>query len=604
MPNVSDCYTGYYYNADGNSTFKHCWESFAQFISLAWAPYDDSEGWTSTTPMNDLGPIIWPSKGYRQIWNSDKLVAHHNGFYEPKLFQDGAYLYVTFKNGNDLDMATGQQAACISIARAPVNSQGVPGSWNNLYKGKFETPSLPPGFTKENIAAFYNSTFETRADCVFKDSISQISESINFNIAKLEGTDLFIGAEERVYNGGATRQWQMGIRISRDLINWSPLQVLSTGDCVWGCGEYAYPTFLNAQGDSNYKIDHRDFYILGKHAMVTEGGFELKAMRLGLDIEGYAEPLTRAERLVLQYYREFLGWKMPVSDSGVQWHVAHLEANGCEADVMKFVTSQVFAPSKANLSNTEYVNVLYRAIISRPADGLSNGSQWWVAQLASGALTRDSIVANMYQGWEAKQVCNTGKLISASAASSFDDVPATHPFSQEIETLYQAGFTAGCQSEPLKFCPDEPMQRARAAVFVVRAMHGAAFNPEAPAATVISDVPLQAWEAGWTHQLYIDGFTAGCSAEPLRFCSSSVHARAEAAVMGLRIKLGESYSPPPASGIFEDLHPDWWGSKWGEAAYLEGLIPPCSEDPLLFCPDGLATRALAAYMIVQAKLLN
>jgi hypothetical protein len=39
----------------------------------------------------------------------------------------------------------------------------------------------------------------------------------------------------------------------------------------------------------------------------------------------------------------------------------------------------------------------------------------------------------------------------------FVDVPASHPYSQDIEILYAKGLTAGCSSNPLKYCPDQTM---------------------------------------------------------------------------------------------------------------------------------------------------
>ncbi|MDW7968183.1 MAG: S-layer homology domain-containing protein, partial [Thermoanaerobaculum sp.] len=45
----------------------------------------------------------------------------------------------------------------------------------------------------------------------------------------------------------------------------------------------------------------------------------------------------------------------------------------------------------------------------------------------------------------------------------FSDVPDGHPFQGPIERLYQLGITAGCATNPLRFCPDAPVTRAQMA---------------------------------------------------------------------------------------------------------------------------------------------
>ena len=124
-----------------------------------------------------------------------------------------------------------------------------------------------------------------------------------------------------------------------------------------------------------------------------------------------APQLTREERLVRQYYLEFLGWDVQPDFGGFDWHTNNLLQLGCRKVVMDFVQSGAFAPTKRSVSNRDYVRILYRAILSREPDGASNGSEWWVAQLNAGSLSRDTISDAMYQGWEPQSVCESGKLI-------------------------------------------------------------------------------------------------------------------------------------------------------------------------------------------------
>jgi hypothetical protein len=51
----------------------------------------------------------------------------------------------------------------------------------------------------------------------------------------------------------------------------------------------------------------------------------------------------------------------------------------------------------------------------------------------------------------------------------FTDVPLGDPFKPFIEELYNDGITAGCTSNPLRYCPNQPVTRGQMAVFIVKA---------------------------------------------------------------------------------------------------------------------------------------
>jgi hypothetical protein len=188
---------------------------------------------------------------------------------------------------------------------------------------------------------------------------------------------------------------------------------------------------------------------------------------------------------------------------------------------------------------------------------------------------------------------------------TFGDVPFDHPYHDEIEVLYQEGYVAGCSVAPRLYCPDQTMTRAESAVFVDRGNHGAAFDPQDPTEKVFDDVALDAWHADWVHQLWEDGYTSGCGTDPLVYCPYEGHTRTEGCVFFLRMLYGVDYEPPAPQGIFTDVPLDWWGTKWIEAAYNAGLITACETSPeLKFCPEDGLTRAVAAYMMVQAKGLE
>jgi pectate lyase len=188
---------------------------------------------------------------------------------------------------------------------------------------------------------------------------------------------------------------------------------------------------------------------------------------------------------------------------------------------------------------------------------------------------------------------------------TFSDVPFDHWAHDEIEALYRAGYTSGCSTDPLMFCPETAMTRAESAVFVERGLHGATFTPPNPSSITFTDVPLSEWFAKWADALWSDGYTAGCGTDPLIYCPLQGHTRTEGTVFYLRMLNGAAYVPPDPTGLFSDVAIENWGAKWIEAAYLAGLIQACETSPgLMFCPDAPFDRATAAHMMVQAKGLN
>jgi hypothetical protein len=189
--------------------------------------------------------------------------------------------------------------------------------------------------------------------------------------------------------------------------------------------------------------------------------------------------------------------------------------------------------------------------------------------------------------------------------STFADVPFEHWAHDYIEGLYQGGYISGCSTDPLLYCPEQTLNRAESAVFVERGIHGADHTPPQPPTQTFDDVPLGEWFAKWTTALWEDAYTAGCGTNPLVYCPLQGHTRAEGSVFFLRMMHGTEYDPPEPSGIFGDVPAEMWYADWAEATYNAGLIPACETSPELnFCPDDPLDRAMAAYMLVQAKGLS
>jgi hypothetical protein len=113
------------------------------------------------------------------------------------------------------------------------------------------------------------------------------------------------------------------------------------------------------------------------------------------------------------------------------------------------------------------------------------------------------------------------------------DVPAGSPFAAWIERFLADGLTSGCGVDPPRYCPDQPVSRGEAAVFLLRAKHGAGYRP--PDATgLFTDVAPEHPFAAWIEALAAEGITAGCASQPPRFCPARPITRGEMAVYLVR----------------------------------------------------------------------
>jgi hypothetical protein len=84
------------------------------------------------------------------------------------------------------------------------------------------------------------------------------------------------------------------------------------------------------------------------------------------------------------------------------------------------------------------------------------------------------------------------------------------------------------------YCPKYPVTRTTMAIFLLRAKHGANYQPP-PATGIFGDVGVNYWAADWIEQLYREGITTGCQKNPLMYCPSNHVTRAQMAVFLARI---------------------------------------------------------------------
>lgn len=183
---------------------------------------------------------------------------------------------------------------------------------------------------------------------------------------------------------------------------------------------------------------------------------------------------------------------------------------------------------------------------------------------------------------------------------TFADVPGNFWAWRYVEGMYDAGITGGCSTSPLKYCPANPVTRDQMAVFLLKAKHGNGYVPPAVgASTGFADVPTNYWAAAWIKQLAAEGITTGCGDGI--YCPGKAVARDQMAVFLLRMKHGSSYSPPLATGQFNDVPTNYWAANWIEQLAAEGITGGCGNDN--YCPATTVTRDQMAVFLIRAASL-
>jgi len=184
---------------------------------------------------------------------------------------------------------------------------------------------------------------------------------------------------------------------------------------------------------------------------------------------------------------------------------------------------------------------------------------------------------------------------------TFIDVPDNYWAFDWIERVYVAAITGGCASNPLQYCPENPVSRAQMAIFLERGINN--LSPTPPPAippatgTVFGDVPVAYWAAAYIEQLAHDGITSGCGGG--NYCPEDVVTRAQMAVFLLKAKYGTSYTPPAVglSTSFSDVPTNYWAAGWIKQLAAEGITGGCGTN--LYCPESPVTRAQMAVFLVR-----
>jgi hypothetical protein len=119
--------------------------------------------------------------------------------------------------------------------------------------------------------------------------------------------------------------------------------------------------------------------------------------------------------------------------------------------------------------------------------------------------------------------------------SLFADVPLSEWYAKWSHGLWEDGYTSGCGTDPLIYCPLQQHTRAEGAVFFLRMLNGADYEPP-EAQGLFVDVDPASWEAKWVEAAYHEAIMDPCDVEGMRFCPGDPLSRAMAASIMVKAK--------------------------------------------------------------------
>lgn len=247
------------------------WPTMAGFVCAAWVYNNAATDYGQHYFDHDMGPITWPGNGY--VSRAGNRTGHGVGL--PSSIVYNGYVYVFYHDDGPMELeneprvpAEDGRGEGIKVVRALINDCLDPHAWRAYYKDTNDVvhwnPSLPAGFDKDHLDVFWSEKGPQATD-LMNDAGNQYEQK-RFSVARAvnSGTPLFIGVEESVNN--KTGVWEVSLRLSRDLLNWSPRQLVIDTGADWTGIALNYPVFCDAEGSSNTEIDLNNFYILGKGA--------------------------------------------------------------------------------------------------------------------------------------------------------------------------------------------------------------------------------------------------------------------------------------------------------------------------------------------------
>jgi hypothetical protein len=176
--------------------------------------------------------------------------------------------------------------------------------------------------------------------------------------------------------------------------------------------------------------------------------------------------------------------------------------------------------------------------------------------------------------------------------ADFLDVPQADIFQAYVETIFRLGITSGCGNG--SFCRDTAVTRAQMAVFLLKAVNGAAYVPPV-CSGIFDDTPCPGQFTDWVEALAAEGITGGCGGG--NYCPSDPVTHQQMAVFLLKSEHGTSYTPPACTGVFGDVACPSLFADWIEQLAAEGVTGGCGGGS--YCPSGPSTRGQMAVFLTK-----
>jgi len=183
--------------------------------------------------------------------------------------------------------------------------------------------------------------------------------------------------------------------------------------------------------------------------------------------------------------------------------------------------------------------------------------------------------------------------------ADFLDVPESDRRHGFVERVFRAGLMDGCEGG--NFCEAVTIDRAALVTMALKAKLGPAWAP--PACTgVFKDVACPGPQADWVEDAVAEGIAQPCGRD--KFCPDLQLTRDEEPAILLKTEHGSDYVPPSCRGVFKDVKCPGPKTDAIEQAHNEGVVSPCSTNPLRYCPIGRVERGALAESAAKSFRLS